>query len=55
MVDTESISFEKKQLENKDKMLWIVEIEKDATQGWKSQQELMSWKKGVDSLLECMK
>jgi hypothetical protein len=54
VVDTESISFKKKQLENKDGRVWIVEVEKNATQGWKSQQELMSWKRGLDSLLEWM-
>jgi hypothetical protein len=54
VVDTESISFKKKQLVIKDGRVWIVEVEKDATQGWKSQQELMSWKKGLDFLLEWM-
>jgi hypothetical protein len=33
VVDTESISFEKKQIEIKDGRLWIVEVEKNATQG----------------------
>jgi hypothetical protein len=46
VVDTESISFEKKQLEIKDERLWIVEVEKNATQGWKNQHELISWKRG---------
>jgi hypothetical protein len=54
VVDTESISFKKKQLVIKDGRVWIVEVEKDATQSWKSQQELMSWKKGLDFLLEWM-
>jgi hypothetical protein len=31
VVDTESISFDKKQLEIKDGRLWIVEVEKNAT------------------------
>jgi U3 small nucleolar ribonucleoprotein component len=52
VVDTELISFEKKQLEIKDGRLWIVEVEKNATQGWKNQHELMSWKRGLVSLLE---
>jgi hypothetical protein len=47
VVDTELISFEKKQLEIKDERLWIVEVEKNATQGWKNQHELISWKRGV--------
>jgi hypothetical protein len=33
VVDTESISFEKKQVEIKDGRLWIVGVEKNATQG----------------------
>jgi hypothetical protein len=52
VVDIESISFEKKMLEIKDGRMWIVEVEKNATQGWK---KLMSWKRGLDSLLEWMK
>jgi hypothetical protein len=54
VVDIESILFEKKQLEIKDRRLWIVEVENNATQGWKNQHELMSWKMGLDSLLEWM-
>jgi hypothetical protein len=46
VVDTESISFEKKQVEIKDGRLWIVKVENNATQGWKNQHELMSWKRG---------
>jgi hypothetical protein len=42
VVDTESILFEKKQLDIKDGKLWIIEVEKNATQGWKNQHELMS-------------
>jgi hypothetical protein len=51
LVDTESISFEKKQLEIKDGRLWIIEVEKNDTQGWRNQHELMSWKRRLDSLL----
>jgi hypothetical protein len=42
MVDIASISFEKKQYKIKDGRLWIVEVEKNATQGWKNRHELMS-------------
>jgi hypothetical protein len=55
LVDTESISFEKKQLEIKDGRLWIIEVEKNDTQGWRNQHELMSWKRRLDSLLEWMR
>jgi U3 small nucleolar ribonucleoprotein component len=55
VVDTKSISFEKKQLEIKEGRLWIVEVEKNATQDWKNQHELMRRKRGLDSILEWMK